>query len=332
MTQHSIIQKLLNMMNMQKRNALLALNVVAFVFHMISNFIGFNRSISRKYPTPLSPSGSTPVIWLLIYVLQAIFLTRLCIQRFQNYPAEEITTLNHGPIERHSPTERKPLSFDDYAASLEIWLPFVWVFQSVWTFAFGADMILLALASMCGALLFVGVAFARVQVLIHQEFVMSGGSWRNKNHQSLVNLWITSIPTAINFGWLCVAVCVNTSIAVTKHAGTPGATYTYPTVSVTVGAVLLYLLSLIIAIVAVRTQSASLAFAVVWGVNGVRARQVGVVMVQQAAATGMVLCALAGAIALILPNFPTAAEKLTCGLQSLHDDDESPCERETRTA
>lgn len=136
-----------------------------------------------------------------------------------------------------------------------------------------------------------------------------------------MNLWSAVVPTAVNFGWICVAASVNTFVVITKYVGSPGVVYSYPVVTVTLGALLLCVLSIIISIVSIRTLSASLAFTIVWAFNGVRIMQATLSYVALAATAGMVVCSFAGVLALALPYFPGCAAKLSCGAQSIDTED-----------
>lgn len=300
-------------------------SAVSFAVCMVVNALGgvgyigvaTNSELSAKYPTPFTPIGWTFSIWGFIFLFQACWASLFFFSTLCSSSGGETNQLVQDP---NAP---KRLTTADYGKALGWWLPGVWVFEILWTFAFNYDVIWLSLIFMYGVLLCVALSFFKVYRLATYEVQVSGGCFQGQNgytfrdnFKRLVLLWTAVIPTAVNFGWICVASSVNLFTCITLYAGVEsGAVYIYPNWAINAGVVVLVVLTIVASILSLRQLSAALAFTVVWSMSGVAAAATTaplstVLLVARFSSYWM---AAVGVMALLLPYFPSAAQKVSCG-------------------
>lgn len=293
---------------MVRQASLAILTLLSFASCMVINVLGgmgvigvsTNSQLSDKYPTAITPAGWTFSIWGFIFFLQAVWTVYLLgVTFFCSRTGESADLL--------VPEGSASMKVSDYANALGVWLPLVWLFESLWTFAFNYEIIWLSVIFMDSILITVVIAFVRVQRIANQDFFIGG-----KPLMRYIHLWIAVVPTATNMCWIFVASSVNTLVAITCYAGDPGTPfYSYPQFTEPLGSVVIVLLTLGAALVAFRLMSATCPFTFVWAFNGVAAATSG--MVHAAALACMGVLAGVGAIVLVLPFFPKAARAISCG-------------------
>ena len=202
----------------------------------------------------------------------------------------------------------------------------MWILEAAWTFAFNFDVVWLSVIFMYGILFVVAMAFIRVQRVVRDEMVKSGGLFQRSDGSSMKEaggrfrvLWLAAIPTAVNLGWICVASSVNALVCVTRYGGVApvgnATAYSYPDAVIPVGAAVVGVLTAVVVLVSLHTLCASLCFTIVWALSGVAAASSAASLstVLLMANIGRIVCGVTGGAILLIPYFPKLARSLSCG-------------------
>lgn len=303
---------------------LTAVSAVLYVTCMIVNALGStgdlgtatNAQMSRKYPTPITPSGWAFSIWGFIFFFQGVWTATLLVK------AGALVFFKGKYFGRLEDETQGSLTVANVAATLDLWLPAAWFFEIVWTFAFNYEVIWLSLPLMYGIWVSLAGAFYRLQRLARSEYHASGPALsipRNLHAVSRLGLtWAAIVPTAVNLGWVTVASAVNTFVVITRYGGEPGETaedpYTPPEAEGPAGAVLLAVATLFVVLAASRFTSASLAGAVAWGMMGVHSNgDRGTDAIHAVALTSFIVLVITGVVAIVAPVSQRVLGLMSCG-------------------
>lgn len=161
------------------------LNLVGYLINVIvtfaaSSIFGFpdNAQLSEKYQTLVTPSGITFSIWGIIFLFQGIFAIVQLIPKYRS-----VTLVQEG---------------------VDYWYFIACIFQSLWTFAFGYEVLWLSVVFMGGILV------SLFQIVKKQSTIPS----------DLTEFWLLKFPFSIHCGWIAAAFAVNVNVLVFA-AGAP---------------------------------------------------------------------------------------------------------------
>jgi hypothetical protein len=166
------------------------LNLGAYVLNIVFTFgigtngwfgNGTNGELSLKYQTIVTPASDAFRIWILIFLLQAIFAVVQFLPRF-----------------RATPMLQKGVGY---------WYCCVSLFQVAWTFSFAYEVLWLSLFFMLLILV------SLWGLLYSQYYTESDGS--------LWEFWLLRFPFALHGGWITAASVVNTNVIVVASSATP---------------------------------------------------------------------------------------------------------------
>jgi hypothetical protein len=161
------------------------LNLFGYLVNVLVTFaasgiFGFpdNAELSEKYHTLVTPSGITFAIWGIIFLSQGIF-----------------TILQMLPKYCDTVLVQEGVSY---------WYFVACIFQSMWTFAFGYEVLWLSVIFMGGILA------SLFQIVKTQSRIES----------DLADFWLLKFPFSIHAGWIAAAFAVNVNVLVFA-AGAP---------------------------------------------------------------------------------------------------------------
>mmetsp|Transcript_12123 Transcript_12123/g.22698 ORF Transcript_12123/g.22698 Transcript_12123/m.22698 type:complete len:284 (+) Transcript_12123:70-921(+) len=161
------------------------LNLFGYIVNTLVTFaasgiFGFpdNAELSEKYQTLVTPSGITFAIWGIIFLFQAIF-----------------AILQMLPKYRHTDLVQEGVGY---------WYFVACTFQSLWTFAFGYEVLWLSVIFMGGILV------SLFQIVKNQSKIES----------DLADFWLFKFPFSIHVGWIAAAFAVNFNVLIFA-AGAP---------------------------------------------------------------------------------------------------------------
>jgi hypothetical protein len=154
--------------------------VNAIVTFAASGIFGFpdNAELSEKYQTLVTPSGITFAIWGIIFLSQGIFAV---VQMLPKYCSAILVQ-----------------------EGVSYWYFVACIFQSLWTFAFGYEVLWLSVIFMGGILV------SLFQIFKNQSRIES----------DLAEFWLFKFPFSIHVGWIAAAFAVNVNVLVFA-AGAP---------------------------------------------------------------------------------------------------------------
>lgn len=154
--------------------------VNAVVTFAASGIFGFpdNAELSEKYQTLVTPSGITFAIWGIIFLSQGIFAV---VQMLPKYCSAILVQ-----------------------EGVSYWYFVACIFQSLWTFAFGYEVLWLSVIFMGGILV------SLFQIFKNQSRIES----------DLAEFWLFKFPFSIHVGWIAAAFAVNVNVLVFA-AGAP---------------------------------------------------------------------------------------------------------------
>jgi len=176
--------------------ALRAFNVLAFLFALLLNIFGYSSvfrsgldavQVSAWYHTYLTPAPWAFYIWVLIYVLQGIFVVYQAIPMFNTI---------------HS---------NNFLARLSFFFPVALVLEGLWLVSFVYEWMWLALILMVTIAVMFGIAYKRlfcpplhlIQVLQSHEYL------RNEKMRLSFYWAIFHLPTSMNFAWVMLLTMTN---------------------------------------------------------------------------------------------------------------------------
>lgn len=172
------------------------INLATFTFNVVINAVAVHGlighdsilEISNKYENTLTPATYALNIWIVIYVLQGIFVV------YQVLPI-------------HDDTKR------DYVFGLGVFLPLTWMFEGLWVISYCYEVIWLSLIIMGITLGSIATAHFRLEAVtltlldsligrrdVYPKF--------GKGFKVLIFSFLY-FPTALNFGWIFAVTIVN---------------------------------------------------------------------------------------------------------------------------
>jgi len=248
-----------------RKIALVTFTVLNYVLCMVINAlgsmgyigVGTNSTQSLKYPTAITPDNWAFAIWGIIFALQGLWVL-IVLHVYFIYP----TCCSHN---KGSAPEKnsKEYIFGQYIDALGYPIAFVWLGETLWTFAFNYDVIWLSLIFMYGVVAALGIAIHRV-LNVEPAGDLSFGY--------KVLLYFSGVfPTSINLGWIALAASVNTFIMVTRYGGTLGAdgNYIVPESEYVAAIPSLVVVCLVVCGISIWKVCPSFALATLWGITGV---------------------------------------------------------------
>ena len=162
-------------------NTLNYLNLIGYIINFLVTFASAsvfsfpdNAELSEKYQTIITPSGGTFAIWGIIFISQGIFAV---IQMLSGY--------------RSNPLVQEAVSYYYFAACM---------FQSLWTFAFGYEIISLSWLMMGGILA------SLIPIVLNQSKIELEPS------TEIRDFWLLKFPFSVHCGWIAAAFAVNANI------------------------------------------------------------------------------------------------------------------------
>jgi hypothetical protein len=166
------------------------LNLFAYVLNIVFTFgigsngwfgNGTNGELSQKYQTIVTPASDAFRIWILIFLLQAIFAVVQFLPRFRAVPM----------VQR----------------GVGYWYCFVSLFQVGWTFSFAYEVLWLSL-------LFMILIWISLMGLLYSQYY-------SKSDGSLSEFWLLRFPFALHGGWITAASVVNVNVIVVNSNASP---------------------------------------------------------------------------------------------------------------
>lgn len=201
-------------------------SIASFTSCLLVNYFGttqqggyFSRNsikdVSERYPTPITPANWAFAIWGLIFGFQALWVLLLGI-------SVALSTCKERDFVGRAPTT--VLTTIMCAKALGFWMPIAWVLEATWVVAFTRDILWLSLILISCAMLALYMSFQNIQSLVRLDWALQQNYRRNNGTtltiaaklRSLFYVWVVSVPTSVNFGWICIASTVNGFALTTK--------------------------------------------------------------------------------------------------------------------
>jgi len=223
---------------MAELNANNYLNLIGYILNVAvtfgaSSFFNFpdNAELSNKYQTIVTPAGLSFAIWGIIFLSQGFFAV---LQMLSSYRS-------HGFVQE----------------GVKYWYFVACVFQSIWTFAFGYEVIGLSFLCMGGIFLSL-LPIVRNQSRLGSEFEEFESS------QAISDFWVLKFPFSIHCGWIAAAFAVNANVFLVASGVQAAAQerWAYATVIYTVGCAMVALFYL-------PSPDFTIPYVLVWATMGI---------------------------------------------------------------